>query len=391
MNTVNNTKQNRAIIVGGSLSGLFVGNLLKRNGWLVDIYERSKHDLDSQGGGIVLQPDVVEVFKQIGLATNKIDLGVRSNNRTVINRDGSIQSKVLAPQTQTSWSLIYTNMREAFGNEHYHQGKNLVDVKMNHLDKTVTAKFNDDTSVTTDLLIGADGHGSSVRQILWPNNEPTYAGYLAWRGLIPESELTDLSKEQLHGDFAFASDLGSHMLGYLVPGAKNNIQNGHRMYNWVWYRTADDEQLRQIMTDRDGRYRGYSIPKGKLADQWVTHVKEEANVFLPPSFREVILNTQEPFAQAIRDLTVDHMVKDRVILIGDAAFIPRPHTGASTSKAASNTLDLVHALKLYPNDIDQALAVWQPQQISLGNQLFARGTSLGQHLMLDASPKKRFG
>jgi hypothetical protein len=49
------------LVIGGSLGGLFAGNLQRRVGWDVDIFEHSAHDLDSCGGGIVLQPEVVEV------------------------------------------------------------------------------------------------------------------------------------------------------------------------------------------------------------------------------------------------------------------------------------------------------------------------------------------
>ena len=91
--------------------------------------------------------------------------------------------------------------------------------------------------------------------------------------------------------------------------------------------------------------------------------------------------TQHPFAQAIRDLTVDTMVKGRVILVGDAAFIPRPHTAASTSKAAFNAILLAEALKKYPDDPDAALKAWMPQQLMLGRQLYHQGTSAGNHLL----------
>jgi 2-polyprenyl-6-methoxyphenol hydroxylase-like FAD-dependent oxidoreductase len=59
-------EQRRALIIGGSLGGLFTRNLLRQIGWNVDIFERSTHDLDSRGGGIVLQPEVVEVFHRAG-------------------------------------------------------------------------------------------------------------------------------------------------------------------------------------------------------------------------------------------------------------------------------------------------------------------------------------
>ncbi|MCG8443480.1 MAG: FAD-dependent monooxygenase, partial [Caulobacterales bacterium] len=313
----------RAIVIGGSLGGLFAGAMLEKAGWEVAVYERSAHDLDSRGGGIVLQPEVVEVFRRSGVDTATMDLGVRSRHRTVFRRDGSIQSKQIAPQTQTSWSLIYTTMRAAFRGA-YHQGKTLSAIEQNETAKTVTAVFTDGERVTADLLVGADGNGSTVRQLLWPGEEPTYAGYLAWRGLTPEDEMPPAAREGLHGDFAFANTAGSHMLGYLVPGEGADTRPGHRLYNFVGYRVADEATLADIMTDRDGRSRGFSMPEGKLAPKWVEHVHAEADALLPAPFRDLVHATKEPFAQAIRDRTVERMVKGRVILVGDAAFIPRP-------------------------------------------------------------------
>lgn len=156
MTTVNDSKRRRALIVGGSLGGLFAGNLLRRIGWDVDIFERSPHDLDSRGGGIVLQPDVVEIFRRAGVDLRAVELGVRSAYRTVFRPDGSIQSKHFAPQTQTSWSLIYSTLKSAFGDHNYHQAKTLVRIDQDLCAGTVTAQFEDGTRESGDLLIGAD-------------------------------------------------------------------------------------------------------------------------------------------------------------------------------------------------------------------------------------------
>jgi 2-polyprenyl-6-methoxyphenol hydroxylase-like FAD-dependent oxidoreductase len=78
MTQVNGSNKRRALIIGGSLGGLFAANLLHQIGWDVDIFERSAHDLDSRGGGIVLQPEVVEVFRRAGVDIRSVDLGVRS-------------------------------------------------------------------------------------------------------------------------------------------------------------------------------------------------------------------------------------------------------------------------------------------------------------------------
>ncbi len=389
--TVRTGIRSRAIVIGGSLGGLFAGNMLKAIGWDVDIYERSPHDLDSRGGGIVLQPDVVEVFRRAGIDATQMDLGVRSRHRTVFRPDGAIESKQRAPQTQTSWSLIYTTMKRAFGDVHYHQGRTLVDVHQDDAAGTVTALFDDGSEATGDLLIGADGNNSTVRRLLWSEATPSYAGYLAWRGLVPESAMPDTARDGLHGDFGFANNTGSHILGYLVPGDGNDTRAGKRYYNWVWYRTAGEDRLRDIMIDMDGRDRGFAMPEGMLAPRWRQNVYEEADDLLPPPFRDIVQATPEPFAQAIRDLTVDSMVKGRVILLGDAAFIPRPHTAASTSKAAANALALADALAASPDDVDTALRQWEPGQLALGRALYRQGTGIGDYLLFKKPPVVRVG
>lgn len=380
----------RALVIGGSLGGLFAGAMLRTSGWDVDIFERSPHDLDSRGGGIVLQPDVVELFRQAGIDPEAIDLGVRSRYRTVFRPDGSIQSKQMAPQTQTSWSLIYTTLRKAFGDTHYHQGKALVRLEQDRDVRKVTAFFADGTSETGDLLIGADGGNSQVRQQVWPDAEPSYAGYLAWRGLVPEDAMPEIARADLHGDFGFANNAGSHILGYLVPGEGNDMRPGHRLYNWVWYRVEDAPTLAAIMTDRSGRARGYAIPEGQLADEWVAHLRADAVRLLPPPFRTIIEATERPFAQAIRDLASDHMVDGRVILVGDAASIPRPHTAASTSKAATNALALAFSLKTFA-DIDLALERWERPQVMLGKNLLQQGSQTGNYLLFHQPPTTKVG
>lgn len=387
----NDPKKRRALIVGGSLGGLFAGNLLRRIGWDVDIFERSPHDLDSRGGGIVLQPQVVDVLRRTGIDLRAIELGVRSAHRTVFEPDGSIQSKHLAPQTQTSWSLIYTTLKASFGDRDYHQAKTLVNIDQDVHAGSVTAHFEDGASESGDLLIGADGGNSTVRQQCWPTVQPTYAGYIAWRGLLPEDAMPPAAREALHGDFGFANNKGSHILGYLVPGEHNDVRPGRRLYNWVWYRVADQRLLAEIMTDRNGRARGYAIPEGLLADQWIAHLHRDAQALLPLPFRQVVEATAQPFAQAIRDLASDHMVDGRVVLIGDAAAIPRPHTAASTSKAATNALALVDKLRASPDDIASALARWEPDQVALGKYLHERGSQAGDYLLFQRQPSATIG
>jgi 2-polyprenyl-6-methoxyphenol hydroxylase-like FAD-dependent oxidoreductase len=85
------------------------------------------------------------------------------------------------------------------------------------------------------------------------------------------------------------------------------------------------------------------------------------------------------------------MVAGRVIIVGDAAAIPRPHTAASTSKAAANALALVDELQSSPNDIDVALARWEPDQVALGKYLCRQGIQTGDYLLFRRPPIARLG
>jgi len=98
---------NRAIVIGGSLGGLFAGMMLLR---AIGRYLRtSAHDLDSRGGGVVLQPDVV--FQRAGIDTQA--LGVVAHERYYLNPDGSIAQPM--PMCQAHfWNLLYGSMRRHF-------------------------------------------------------------------------------------------------------------------------------------------------------------------------------------------------------------------------------------------------------------------------------------
>jgi 2-polyprenyl-6-methoxyphenol hydroxylase-like FAD-dependent oxidoreductase len=71
------------------------------------------------------------------------------------------------------------------------------------------------------------------------------------------------------------------------------------------------------------------------------------------------------------------MVFDRTLLVGDAAFIPRPHTAASTSKAAANAIALGETIRASSGDLDTALGKWESAQLTLGQRLEAQGRMLG--------------
>jgi len=363
-----------AIVIGGSLGGLFTGIMLRSIGWSVHIYERSDHDLDSRGGGIVLQPDVIEAFQRAGISDQA--LGVVAHERYYLNPDGSIAQPMPMRQMLTSWNLLYGSMRRHFPSDHYHCGKYLTDIQQNV--EQVTAIFADGTRDTADLLIGADGPNSTVRQRFLPDAHYRYVGYVAYRGLVNETELDEDAAALFTERFVFYQFPNSHILQYVIPGENESLVPGERRFNWVWYVNYDEAtELPRILTDKENKRRDYSIPPGMLAPAVEQEMRSYADTVLAPPFQKLVAATQKPFVQGILDLGVPQMTFGRVALVGDAAFIPRPHTAASTAKAAANAIALADALVKHNHNVIKALPAWEPSQLAYGRQLVASGQQLG--------------
>lgn len=368
----------RALIAGGSLGGLFTALTLRAIGWRVDVFERSPHALDSRGGGIVLQPEVLHAFDFAGLRDHGT-LGVRSGDRIFLDRGGNVVQRGYQPQTQTSWNMLYGAMRAALPDECVHAGETLAGFEQ--AGGQVRARFASGRVETGDLLVGADGARSSVRAQLLPGLAPRYAGYVAWRGLVPEMALDAASRARLAGVFGFQQGDGHMLLEYLVPGERGEVDPGQRRWNWVWYRKVAEADLGALLTDREGRRHPFSLPPGTLADAPLARLRAEAREELAPPFASLVELTDDTFVQAILDLAAPRMVFGRVVLLGDAAFVPRPHTAGSTAKAASNALALAQALEREDLSIDARLQEWETLQLRAGRSMTAWGQRMGDQIM----------
>lgn len=368
----------RALIVGGSLGGMLSAITLRAIGWRVDVFERSPHALDSRGGGIVLQPDVLHAFHFAGLR-HPGTLGVASGDRIFLDAAGNVVQRGFQPQTQTSWNMLYGAMRRMLPDDCLHQGETLL--RFEQAGGQVRAHFGSGRVESGDLLVGADGARSTVRAQLLPGLAPSYAGYVAWRGLVPETRLDEAARAQLDGVFAFQQGDGHMLLEYLVPGEDGALAPGQRRWNWVWYRKVGEAELPALLTDREGRRRAFSLPPGALPEAPARALRAAAAAELAPSFARLVQLTDEPFVQLIQDLATPRMVFGRVVLVGDAAFVPRPHTAGSTAKAAANALALAQALDRTELPVEQRLREWEILQLRAGTAMTRWGMQMGDRIM----------
>lgn len=370
----------RALVIGGSLGGLFTATLLRSIGWEVQVFERSAHQLDSRGGGIVLQPSVTEAFAAAGIRPSR-PLGVESGDRIYLDAANRVVWRGYMPQTQTSWGLLYETLRAALPDDVIHPGHALIAV--DQTPQQVHATFANGVTAHGDLLIAADGPGSTVRTLLAPEVPIRYAGYVAWRGLVPERDLPAPHADLLRDTFAFQQGADHLFLEYLVPGEDGSVVVGERRWNWVWhYPLASMARLSEALQDAQGRRHHFSVPPGLLHPAQGDWLRGEAGQHLAPALRELVDRTEQPFMQAILDIEVDRMVHGRVALLGDAAIVLRPHTAGGTAKAAADALALAIALSdATPGSLHRALLTWEAQRLTEGRKLAAWGIRMGNSIV----------
>jgi 2-polyprenyl-6-methoxyphenol hydroxylase-like FAD-dependent oxidoreductase len=190
----------KAIVVGGSVGGLFAAVLLHHAGWQVALYERSFAGLAGKGAGLVAQIEVSRILAEIGRAEVSRS-GVVARERIFLDRQGKIVHTVRTPQSQMSWDLLFEAFRSELPENCYRRGVHILSAT--HNEHTATVLMEDGTTDTGDLIVGADGIGSSIRNVVAPRTEPRYAGYVAFRGLAPETHLSPESADTLLGRFTF--------------------------------------------------------------------------------------------------------------------------------------------------------------------------------------------
>ena len=376
--------QRRAIIIGGSMSGLLAGITLSRRGWAVDIFERVEKELAGRGAGIVAQAELIGRLDALGLDTS--DLGVAMSTRKILDAAGRTTLTRECPQVLTAWERVYRLLRDAFPGAHYHRGCGLKGFEQSG--QAVLAHFSDGSSIAADVLIGADGLRSTVRAQCLPDTMPLYAGYVAWRALLPESAIPPEIHRELFMLMTFCLPPGEQCLGYPVAGPHKELREGHRRYNVVWYRPADGAtELPRLLTDKNGVTHSISIPPPLIRAEPIAAMRAAAERLLAPQFREIVALIDEPILQPIYDIESPRLAFGRVAIIGDAAFVARPHVAAGVSKAADDATALASALD--DDDVAAALRRFEAERLPDNKKIIERARHLGAYLQATQTAEER--
>lgn len=384
----------RAIVVGGSFAGLTAALLLREQGFDVDVYERTPQHLNGRGGGIVLQPDTVRWITERPHPFGVDDVSIGSSVMRYLGENNKIVYEEPAAWRFSSWTTMYRVLLDDFGTDRYHLGEYAVGVSQD--DDRAEVRFTSGRAERAELVVFADGITSVGRRRLQPRVQPRYAGYIGWRGTVPERAVSPETADLIHDALAYAVMENSHICMYAIPGADESLARGDQQLNYVWYRNvAEGPELDEMVTDLRGFTAPVSVHPGQVQQRFVDRMRTEAAEQLPPAAAELIERTAEPYIQIVLDIAVRNMAFGRVALIGDAAFAARPHAAAGTAKAAADAWSLAEALAA-ETDIPTALAAWEPPRLALGNDLLSRVAQMGARSQFTntwdpADPELHFG
>ncbi|MBT2548946.1 FAD-dependent monooxygenase [Arthrobacter sp. ISL-65] len=311
-----------AIVVGASLGGLMSALALSRTGVQVTMVERSD-DTGRTGAALHVPDGLLE--RITGLDTSEVP-------------------QPLAPGIQT-WFAVHGALRAAIETDP------LIELRQN----TTVSKVSQDAHsasvitsngqrISADIVIGADGHRSTVRRHISPDNpDASFAGYVIWIGIADESVI---GHHRWPADVAFLGGGSDTLLGYPLPGANGSLAPGKRRLGWAWYDSSRNDLLRSSGSVKGSVVRHSLMPAG-IPNTTYRELAREARGLFPAPWSHAILDSIERRAvigTPIAEYVPTRLARDRVAIIGDAAHVPTPMTGSGFAESLYDAEALADAI-----------------------------------------------
>ena len=371
----------KAAIIGGSMAGLFAANFLQRINWDYSIHEIVSEPLSGRGAGIATYNELAELVK-LTTGFNKT-LGTKCSERIVLDDKNNIIFKTKYPQVFTSWQYLYDILLSNINKNNYFLGDECINIIKNNNETNV--KFKNGKVIKADLVIIANGIRSKLKKLV-DNNEPEFAGYIGWRGLVDEGSLSKKTFDLMSEYFCFVLPQNQQFLTYPVAGSgQDGLKIGKRRINWLWYKPITNKKYNELLIGKSGKIYEHGIPPQEIKDEFILSLKDEAKQKLPNSGIELLEKTEQILIQPIYDLRSEKMVKDNLITIGDCAFTARPHAGMGVTKAALDCFDLVKYLsEISENNLNDKLKIWQSKRVKEGFFLVNKSREMGSYITNNA-------
>jgi salicylate hydroxylase len=228
-------------IVGAGIGGMSAALGLSQKGFNISVFEQAP-ELSEVGAGLTITPNATKGLNYLNLTDEIKSVGMAHKNQGVrhfetgeiivpLERGEKMMQKYGAYQFQAHRADVHNlfiNAMKEYSNSKIYVNHKLTDlVERNNI---VELTFNGKQSHEFDFVIGADGNRSTVRSIIIGDDDPEFAGYVAWRGLVPTSDLSEEDFDEC-GSSAFIAP-GRVFARYLV---RNN-----ELYNYAAFLVTDE-------------------------------------------------------------------------------------------------------------------------------------------------------
>lgn len=358
-------------VVGGSIAGCSAALAASRGGAeKITIFERAGGELRDRGVGLTLHSDRFTELEAAGYVSAAMPWA-RLSRRVWTVRDGAAElGRPIAEQPfpfrAYNWGSLWSELRRRVPDGAEFRAGAAVGAVEPDADG-VTLRLADGHRERFDVVIGADGYRSVVREAMFPGLAPAYSGYLGWRGTSPEppGPLPEPEGETAR-TVVFP---GGHCMLYRIPDGAG----GHRL-NWVLYTAPpqDPDLAPDVRTPT-------SLPPGRVASALTGYLRALVAEHFPPYWAACVLSAPDrtTFIQPIYDLEVPRYAAGRLLLAGDAATVARPHTGGGSVKALQDATALETARRS-GSTWEEVLHAYDADRSAVGAAMVSLGRRLGR-------------
>jgi salicylate hydroxylase len=330
-------------IVGAGIGGLTLALSLAKSGYRVDVYEQAAELLEL-GAGVQIAPNGTRILRHLGLedallaggavrAAGKevriwntgetwplFDLGEDSLRRFgapywLVHR-GDLHRELLSAVNRQAPGAVHTGYRLR---------------SFEQSDDGVTLHFANGASAQADLMIGADGVHSVVRNALFTEQKTEFTGLVAWRGMAPMDALPESLRRNVGTNWVGP---GGHCVTYPV--------RGERLMNFVG------------LVERNDWIKESWMEEGTIAEcqadfkQWHPHI------------HAIIENGGTPYRWALLQRSpLETWTSGRVTLLGDACHPTLPFLAQGAIMALEDAIVLTRCLGAFKNDFAKAFSRYE--------------------------------
>jgi 6-hydroxynicotinate 3-monooxygenase len=334
----------RIAVIGAGLGGMTVAGLLQRSGFPVKVYEQAPA-FSRIGAGIHLSANVMMVMRRLGIETALSDIGLHPDAFVSRQWDtGEILFELpFDPASEARYGAAYINVHR--GDLHsvlesaLDPGTVAFGKRLTAIDDAGAAarlSFADGSEDEADLVIGADGLNSNVREHLLGPEKPRYTGHIAHRAIFPATLLNGLPIRACTKWWG----PGNHILVYYMTQAREDVYVVTSAPQADW--TSD---AAYVPCDRDefiATFDGY-------------HAELRQVVAAAPEVTKWPVFDREP---------TDRWSGSRIVLLGDACHPMRPYMAAGAAMAIEDAAILARCIsEIANNDAEQSFAWYEANRM----------------------------